>query len=175
MIRTTIWVMKWGTIFSLLFAGVGWMMGNNGVGLAEIFQQFLGSSQRRNSADSRSRTHRTGRSRTDRPKPWDSFEAHREWQYHQEAQHAGVDDQHEVQSLAQQMVAMAMRTLGATSIDFIGAAKKFLDSVAHSAAGDAEQEDSNGGHDAHGGAESRSTRKQSKPKGKAAAGRSRSR
>ncbi|OBZ66982.1 hypothetical protein A0H81_12997 [Grifola frondosa] len=110
MIRTTFWFVKWGSILGALVAGTGWMLGNahaNGEnGLGELFegngilytlgsmllgtlngqgQNAAGGSRARRSSRSRPGSH----SRAERPKAWESWDRHNEWQYKEGARGRG--------------------------------------------------------------------------------------
>ncbi|KAH9948986.1 hypothetical protein B0H21DRAFT_197783 [Amylocystis lapponica] len=112
MIRTTFWFVKWGTILSTLVAGVGWMLGNAhangenglgglfaGAGLVPVIGGFLldmlnGQGQnaaggQRSGSSSRSRASRSRPKTTPRPKAWESWDKHRDWQYKEDAQRQG--------------------------------------------------------------------------------------
>lgn len=95
MLRTSIWFIKWGTILGALTAGMGWYMGNQnaGVGNKSIISSLSGfifdtlNSQGQYTPDAQ-RSSRTPRTRTqhkssDRPKSWESFDKHNQWQYNQ--------------------------------------------------------------------------------------------
>ncbi|GLB44919.1 hypothetical protein LshimejAT787_1802560 [Lyophyllum shimeji] len=111
MLRTTVFFVKWGTIFGALIAGVALVMGNaheHGLGnydamagLGSIFLDLLRGKGRRAAARawasgsrSHSRTSRTRGSEKRKPKPWESFEQHREWKYDEtQAEEDGADAQ----------------------------------------------------------------------------------
>ncbi|KAG2146414.1 uncharacterized protein EDB93DRAFT_1149041 [Suillus bovinus] len=92
MVRTSIWFIKWGTIFGALTAGLGWYMGQNaGVGSTSIVSSLAGlvsdvlngqpqsnPSTQRSSQSSKTRAQRKS---NDRPRSWESFEKHKQWQY----------------------------------------------------------------------------------------------
>ncbi|THV06800.1 hypothetical protein K435DRAFT_743408, partial [Dendrothele bispora CBS 962.96] len=84
MLRTSFWFIKWGTIFGSLAALWAWSMGGNAVGNGGIASSVgglvLDMLNGENSRPSRSDT----RSRQQRPKPWESFETHRNWQYQEQ-------------------------------------------------------------------------------------------
>jgi len=108
MIRTGIWFVKWGTILSALAAGAGYMMGNangeNGVGGpfagggispavgGLILDMINGQGQNAAGGARSARSSRTSRARSQRqqaprPKAWESWDRHQEWQYNENAQH----------------------------------------------------------------------------------------
>ena len=81
-IRMAFSLLKWGTILSVLGASFTWLA-NGGAGneVADALNQLLGANNQRGrgpSANTRSRT------RSPRPKPWDSFATHQQWQYSEE-------------------------------------------------------------------------------------------
>ncbi|KAK7472877.1 hypothetical protein VKT23_000985 [Stygiomarasmius scandens] len=88
--RTSVWFVKWGTIFASLAALWAWFMGGgNAVGnsgivsnLGGLVLDILNGGNVESGSD--------GRSKRARPKPWDSFETHRNWQY-EEAQASGKE------------------------------------------------------------------------------------
>ncbi|KAG1802640.1 uncharacterized protein HD556DRAFT_1331237 [Suillus plorans] len=89
MVRTSIWFIKWGTIFGALTAGLGWYMGQNaGIGstsiissLAGFISDVLNEQTQTTPGTSQSPKTRTQRKSNDRPKSWESFEKHKQWQY----------------------------------------------------------------------------------------------
>ncbi|OJA17472.1 hypothetical protein AZE42_03921 [Rhizopogon vesiculosus] len=93
MVRTSIWFIKWGTIFGALTAGMGWYMGTQNAGVGNkniisslggfIFDTLNGQGQYTPDAQRSSRTPRTRTQRksSDRPKSWESFDKHKQWQY----------------------------------------------------------------------------------------------
>ncbi|EPQ57178.1 hypothetical protein GLOTRDRAFT_73793 [Gloeophyllum trabeum ATCC 11539] len=92
MVRSSLWFVKWGVIAGALFAGTGWVMGNNAAGgggltsaIGGILLDMLNGPGQNAAGGARRQTHRTqSRSRTPRPKPWESFDRHREWQYQED-------------------------------------------------------------------------------------------
>ncbi|TFY66213.1 hypothetical protein EVG20_g4876, partial [Dentipellis fragilis] len=103
MVRTGIWMLKWGAIMSALGAGAGYMMANQqggvardgdggnanrGPGMGGLLVDFIsglaqGQGQARTTPRARSRPTKP------RPKAWESFESHREWQFEEAAAAAG--------------------------------------------------------------------------------------
>ncbi|KAJ3572392.1 hypothetical protein NP233_g3115 [Leucocoprinus birnbaumii] len=97
MIRTSFWVAKWGIIVGALAAGMGWFAGatQNGGIVAPGLIKHVGSllldtlNGRNRNAVGGERESRLGgsqsrRKSTQRPKPWESFDRHREWQYNED-------------------------------------------------------------------------------------------
>jgi hypothetical protein len=89
-LRSSIWILKWGTILGALMAGAGWFMGNTvqgGVGNYGAVSNIGGfvldviNGQGKNAGRSRSRPRKSHLSRSagKKPKIWESFERHREW------------------------------------------------------------------------------------------------
>lgn len=93
MVRSTIWVIKWGTILSVLVGGAGYFAGgganggvangpgaNGGAGFAQmagaVFDMLRGAGRRATAGDEEGA--KPGRAR---PAAWESFDAHREWQF----------------------------------------------------------------------------------------------
>ncbi|KAG6862322.1 hypothetical protein C0995_016020 [Termitomyces sp. Mi166 len=96
MLRTSIFFVKWGTLFGILIAGTAWFMGNESSlgrysGVISTLGNFIldamnGSVQKstgHSRSSSRTQSSRTQESEGRKPKAWDSFERHREWQYEQ--------------------------------------------------------------------------------------------
>lgn len=95
MFRTSVWFMKWGSIIAALVAGAGWVAGNaGGAGVGGQggggggMMNFLGglvldalNGQGQNAAGGTRSRPRTRSQTRSRPKPWDSFQQHRDWQY----------------------------------------------------------------------------------------------
>lgn len=139
MIRTTFWFVKWGGILATLAAGAGYFMGTqgNGVGafngnggglLSMLGSAFLGmlnqdssppssSSSGRNRRSTRPRRQTSARQEKekDRPKAWESWDKHREWQYTADA--AARDDaaraNEGVQEAVQKVAGFVQDALGA--------------------------------------------------------------
>ncbi|KAI0035867.1 hypothetical protein K488DRAFT_22971, partial [Vararia minispora EC-137] len=86
MIRSLVWTIKWGIIFSAFIAGVGYLMANNGntdlanggaggvSNLASVLFSILTTPRQARDGDS-------GSAGGGRPRPgaWESFDRHREW------------------------------------------------------------------------------------------------
>ncbi|KAF7965806.1 hypothetical protein HWV62_22856 [Athelia sp. TMB] len=110
MVRTSLWFAKWGTIFAALAAGLGWMAGGGagaGVGqagggaMAGGAMSYLGglildaiNGPGQNAAGA-PRTRARTQSGT-RPKAWESFQQHRDWQYQEGANNGGGGELNEV-------------------------------------------------------------------------------
>ncbi|KZV69333.1 hypothetical protein PENSPDRAFT_652414 [Peniophora sp. CONT] len=104
MVRSTIWVIKWGTILSVLVGGAGYFAGggangggvangpgvNGGVGFAQmagaVFDMLRGAGRRATAATGDEDGAKPGRAR---PAAWESFDAHREWQFEEGAEREG--------------------------------------------------------------------------------------
>jgi len=116
MFRTTFWFIKWGTIFAALAAGAGWYMGNQdagGRGLVStlggaVFSMLNGDGQDAAGAR-RQRSSQTPRNQGSRPKSWESFEKHQEWQYQEGNQ--GREGENEVQKIISDIMAATNRIL----------------------------------------------------------------
>lgn len=122
-LRTGFWFAKWGSIFALLTAGAGYFMGNahanggqnglfDGRGLIPTIGGFVldlingqgqnaagGNRQRRpyshsNSQSTYSTSSRARKSKPqERPKAWESWDRHHEWQYQENPGPDGADVQ----------------------------------------------------------------------------------
>ena len=137
MIRTTFWFVKWGGILAALAAGAGYFMGTaqgNGVDafngnslLSLLGGAFLGmvgedsTNANANSGRSRTRSTRSSRPRStrqqkekERPKAWENWDKHREWQYTADA--AARDDaaraNEGVQEAVQKVAGFVQEALG---------------------------------------------------------------
>ncbi|KAI8994076.1 hypothetical protein BD414DRAFT_481353 [Trametes punicea] len=144
MIRTAFWCVKWGGILGILAAGAGYFMGNahangdNGVGnpfnggvLSMLGSALMGMLNEGSQDTHRPRSTRNSGTRTGtsgprtrqqtrqqkaqaRPKAWDSWDKHREWQYNAEA--AGRDDASRmsegVQETVQKVVGVVQEAIG---------------------------------------------------------------
>jgi len=85
MLRTSLWIIKWGIILGALIAGAGWCMGgtnlDNGISNIAGFVLDTVNGQVQNTVDRSRKTSPLRRSSERRkPKIWDSFERYREWQ-----------------------------------------------------------------------------------------------
>ncbi|KAG2150412.1 hypothetical protein DEU56DRAFT_970757 [Suillus clintonianus] len=110
MVRTSIWFIKWGTILGALTAGLGWYMGNQnaGVGNTGVVSSLGGfiwdvlNSQGQSTPDtqrsSRTPKTRTQRKSNDRPRSWESFEKHKQWQYQERGGNQEGDDAQKIMS-----------------------------------------------------------------------------
>ncbi|KAL0581835.1 hypothetical protein V5O48_000203 [Marasmius crinis-equi] len=101
MVRTSFWFIKWGTILGVLAGGAGWMMGRGNAvgapGVASVLGGLIldmvnGEGSAGGNARSRGRSGGNAQ-RKPRPKPWDSFQAHQEWQYEEGSASQGGDAQ----------------------------------------------------------------------------------
>jgi len=126
MMRMTFRLMEWGVVLGLIGAGVGWYMGANG-GQGGMF------GAERNGAAAHGRQ---GRTRQDRPRAWEPFDAHDQWQYDErEARREEADR-------GMSGVERFLRgTFGGNMYDMAGAAAQFFQGVANNG----------GGQDAYGG------------------------
>ncbi|KAF9484495.1 hypothetical protein BDN70DRAFT_872525 [Pholiota conissans] len=101
MLRTSFWFMKWGTLFGIFIGGVGFLLGNGGGnaignqggfhGIGGFFASLL--EDPRAQPNSRSSRTRNRKSNAKRPKVWESFERHREWQYQEVLQEDDANEQ----------------------------------------------------------------------------------
>jgi hypothetical protein len=92
MIRTTFWFLKWGIILGTLVAAASWYIGatqgHAGVSTqSNLVSQLAGfaldkmNGQNRDAASRERMNHMPLKKAAKRPKPWDTFDRHREWQY----------------------------------------------------------------------------------------------
>jgi hypothetical protein len=117
-IRTAFRLIKWGTIFTILGAAYAWF--TNGGGGDELNELF--GNRRSDVNGGRS----TARSRRARPKPWESFDTHQQWQYNEEqARQADADAQgSDMQRAVQYIAGVAGRAMGGSLLTNV---KSFLD------------------------------------------------
>lgn len=82
MIRTSFWFIKWGSLLAATAAGAGWMMASDGnaLGCRGAANTIAGMVLDMMNGDT-DRGSRSGSRERKRPKVWDSFQAHRDWQY----------------------------------------------------------------------------------------------
>ncbi|KAH8828534.1 hypothetical protein DL96DRAFT_1799600 [Flagelloscypha sp. PMI_526] len=93
--RLVFWFIKWGGLFGILMALVGWTLGSNSLSsfvntgtlysIGSLVWGLLNDQSERQRGSSRPNTRSQTRSRTapragERPSVWDSFDRHREWQ-----------------------------------------------------------------------------------------------
>lgn len=101
--RTSLWFVKWGTIFGGLVAAASWFffqqdgnaLAGRGLvaGLGSLVLNMMNGDGRNAAGGPRTRS-QTSKSKTKlrKPKPWDSFEQHREWQYQENGHGADRGD-----------------------------------------------------------------------------------
>ncbi|KAJ7782880.1 hypothetical protein B0H16DRAFT_1671091 [Mycena metata] len=110
MFRMSLWFMKWGTIVGALVAASSWLLlqqdgnalagGGIVAGIGSLILNMLNGDGRNAAGGPRTRN-RSGRqtkkpttkARAKKPKPWDSFERHREWQFQDNEGVNGADGQ----------------------------------------------------------------------------------
>ncbi|KAJ6558548.1 hypothetical protein DFH09DRAFT_533760 [Mycena vulgaris] len=107
MFRTSLWFIKWGTIVGGLVAASSWLLlqqdGNalagRGIvaGVGSLLLNLLNGEGRNAAGRTRSQSAKPAKkakSRQRKPKPWDSFDRHREWQFQENGGEAndGVQD-----------------------------------------------------------------------------------
>ena len=131
MIRTTFWFVKWGGILAALAAGAGYFMGtaqgdpdgiamfNNGGVLGMLGNLLLGVlNEDATGNKGRARSPRSSKSKTkkqkERPKAWEGWDKHRDWQYNADA--AARDDaaraNENVQEAVQKVAGFVQEALG---------------------------------------------------------------
>jgi hypothetical protein len=89
MFRVGTWFAKWGLVVGGVIALLGWMVGNSTAGTrvvgnfgSAMFDFVNGPGRATGPSRTRARPKK-------RPRPWDSFEAHREWQYSENQREGG--------------------------------------------------------------------------------------
>lgn len=100
MIRTSFWFLKWGIILGTLVAAASWYIGatqsQTGVSSSGLVSHLASfaldrlNGQNRNAVGGERMSRRGGspplQNTVKKPKPWDSFDRHREWQYNADQQ-----------------------------------------------------------------------------------------
>lgn len=124
MIRTSFWFMKWGIILGTLVAGMSWYMGvtqaqvgrSMNTGLVSYIGNIaldMMNGRNRNAAGGE-RVRRSSRSKyASRPKPWESFDRHRQWQYSEDQ--AETEETPDLETLVNNLLGAAGRVLGEDS------------------------------------------------------------
>ncbi|CAA7259236.1 unnamed protein product [Cyclocybe aegerita] len=92
-LRLTFFFVKWGTLFGVLIAGAGYLMGDatrdvvGTQGIIPVVVDILAGlfDDTANGEDTRPKSRSTRRRKPNKPKPWDSFEQHKQWKYEQES------------------------------------------------------------------------------------------
>lgn len=159
MVRTTFWVLKWAVIASILGATFGWL-NTNGAAQGGALGSLLGTLQ--NQEGARAQTARAGgRSRSGRPRPWDSFDTHQQWQYSEREQQR-AQEQSSLSGVLQYVAGLAGRAMGGGAGEVIVGVKDFLDNVAQSAS------ESSSGESEQGRTDGQQSRKQASRNAKAA-------
>ncbi|KAJ7668413.1 hypothetical protein DFH06DRAFT_1321668 [Mycena polygramma] len=96
MFRTSLWFIKWGTVIGAIVAASSWLLFQQDVnglagrgivaGVGSLVLDMLNGDERNAAGGPRTRSRsrkqaKKSNARLKKPKPWDSFESHREWQY----------------------------------------------------------------------------------------------
>ncbi|KAF8170227.1 hypothetical protein K438DRAFT_1854251 [Mycena galopus ATCC 62051] len=118
MFRTSLWFMKWGTLIGGTVAAASWLLFQqdlNGLagrgivaGLGSMVLNMLNGDGRNAAGGPRTRSRtrkpasRSAGTRMKKPKPWESFERHREWQYQEGGGGEGGDAQDVLANLMDQ-------------------------------------------------------------------------
>ncbi|KAJ7251790.1 hypothetical protein B0H12DRAFT_1219502 [Mycena haematopus] len=126
MFRTSLWFMKWGTLVGGTIAALSWLLFQqdaNGLagrgivaGLGSAVLNMLNGDGRNAAGGPRTRSRsrkpaKKAAGRMKKPKPWESFERHREWQYQE---NGGAEDQDAQDVLANLMDKAAEAVSGST-------------------------------------------------------------
>ncbi|KAF9451298.1 hypothetical protein P691DRAFT_797015 [Macrolepiota fuliginosa MF-IS2] len=121
-VRTGFWFMKWGIILSALAAGTGWYLGTaqaqdgglmNTSLVSYISNIALDMMNGRTSGPLGDDGTRHTRSRNTRPKPWESFNRHQEWQYSEDQ--AKTNENSDLETLMNSLIGVAGRAFGSDS------------------------------------------------------------
>ncbi|KAJ7675119.1 hypothetical protein B0H17DRAFT_1081871 [Mycena rosella] len=84
MFRTSLWFMKWGTIVGGLIAASSWLL------MQQDGNALAGRGVVAGVASLPKKQTKKSKTRQRKPKPWESFERHREWQFQENG--GGADD-----------------------------------------------------------------------------------
>lgn len=150
MVRMTFRLLKWGSILSLFFGALGWMMGSTEGGIGGVVTRLIsstngGSNGPRGASRQRGSPYGT-RQRPPRPKAWESFNAHRQWEYREEDAHnANEDRASDVERVIRGIVSTAGRVVTGLDMNFLGTAQNFLRENGFTAS----KSSSEGGEDTH--------------------------
>lgn len=128
LLRLSFWFMKWGTLFGVLIGGLGYLLGtaggdglaNQGVipGIGDLLWSLL--EDPRNAKATRATGSRNKKSNAKRPKPWESFNRHKDWQYQEDRDRKGNE---EAQQIISQIVDAAGNMFGG---GWLGAVKDIV-------------------------------------------------
>ncbi|KAJ7287372.1 hypothetical protein C8J57DRAFT_1495823 [Mycena rebaudengoi] len=125
MLRTSLWFMKWGTLAGALIAASSWLLlqqeGNalagRGIvaGVGSLVWSLI-NGEGNNAARgprTRSQTRRQGKTKSKlrKPKPWDSFDRHQEWQFQENGGGANERDG-QVQDIISNIIGKAVNEGG---------------------------------------------------------------
>lgn len=124
-IRMAFRLLKWGTIFSVLGGAYTWLAsGGAGNEVANALNQLFGSNARQRTGHPNTRS----RARSSRPRPWDSFTAHQQWQYNEEEARRveAASSASDVQRAVQYIAGLAGRAMTGSAGDLF---KSFVDST----------------------------------------------
>lgn len=153
MVRSVFWVAKWTIIVSILGASFGWLSAN-GAGQGGLLNSIFGSLQNQEGARGTGRT--GGRARNSRPRPWETFDAHQQWQYNEQEQQRAQETS-ALSGVLQYVAGIAGRAMGGRAFEVVDGVKHFLDDVAQTASSEQNRNDDG----------QQSSRKQPKRKAKA--------
>lgn len=163
MVRMTFRLLKWAAIFGMLGAAIGWLNFNNnntsgssggfaggGKGAASGRRRDGGADASLNQGQSARRSGSRSGGNT-RPRAWDSFADHKQWQYNEQQRQAPRaqqgDSDGQQQHIIQQIADYAGRAMGGSAYDIISGAKSFLDKLAEASSADVEDGTTGGNHD----------------------------
>lgn len=113
LIRTSLWFAKWGILFGALTTSIGWCLGSTQAGaivtsgIASHFHDYLlNIINGLDTVGSRQEDHmRDSHKSTTRPKPWESFDHHKEWHYN-----ANLNGETDLERLFSSLMGAAGRT-----------------------------------------------------------------
>lgn len=128
LLRISFWFMKWGTLFGVFIGGLGYLLGNAGGdalanqgGIPDVGGLLWSLLEDpRSTKVARSTNSRNKKSNTKRPKPWESFDRHKDWQYQEGRDGKGNKD---AQQIISQIVDAAGNMFGGS---WLGALKSVV-------------------------------------------------
>ncbi|KAH8119195.1 hypothetical protein DFH11DRAFT_1563476 [Phellopilus nigrolimitatus] len=146
MIRMTFRVVKWSIIIGVLSAGLGYFSAPHGGrgdeegGALDMLRNAIQGQDGTDGAGLGGRTR--GRSRNARPRAYDSFQAHQQWQYNEQEAHRAQeeDSMSDAQRVIQYIAGFTGRTLSGAAFDVVAGAKSLLDNIAETATDGSEKE-----------------------------------
>ncbi|KAI5123850.1 hypothetical protein M0805_005668 [Coniferiporia weirii] len=143
MVRMTFRFVKWAIIIGLLGGSIGWLAMADGGGGGSALDAFRDAFQGQE-GNSRAGGRTAGRAR---PRPWESFAEHQQWQYDEQAARRMEEDDTAIdaQNVIRHIANFAGRAIGGSAFDIVAGAKSFMGNIAEAAAGNSGGDETAGG------------------------------